>query len=238
MAGQLEAKERVMPKNTLARRLRDNCNAWESFTGHAFVNQMRAGELPTEAYKAFLIQDYLFLKQLARAWCLVGYKADSLEAIEHAADVARNVVQMEARNLHVKQCARWGITESDLESASEAIENTAYTRFLLDCGLSGDTLDLLVAMAPCALGYAEIGVDLWRTSADGNCFSEWIGQYSGEEYLESADSVRELMEREARKAFGANGEMCEERMHRLQSIWDHATMLEAHFWSMALRLAG
>ncbi len=34
------------------------------------------------------------------------------------------------------------------------------TRFVLDRGMAGDLLDLHVALAPCVLGYAEIGTAL------------------------------------------------------------------------------
>lgn len=60
-------------------------------------------------------------------------------------------------------CAEWGITLEELESTREASPNIAYTRYVLDKGMSGDRLDLRVALAPCLLGYGEIGM---RVAAD------------------------------------------------------------------------
>ena len=60
----------------------------------------------------------------------------------------------------------------------------AYTRFVLERGMSGDLLDLHIALAPCIVGYAEIGARLHRipTLTDGNPYGAWIEMYSSEDY--------------------------------------------------------
>ena len=45
-------------------------------------------------------------------------------------------------------------------ATKEATANLAYTRYVLDRGMSGDRLDLRVAIAPCLIGYGEIGMRL------------------------------------------------------------------------------
>ncbi len=47
-----------------------------------------------------------------------------------------------------------------MSAATEAGATVAYTRFVLERGLAGDLLDLLTALAPCIVGYAEIGREL------------------------------------------------------------------------------
>lgn len=51
-------------------------------------------------------------------------------------------------NLHVKLCADWGLSPTDLEQAPPAAEMLAYTRYVLDAGMRGDLLALKVALAP------------------------------------------------------------------------------------------
>ena len=68
-----------------------------------------------------------------------------------------NALVNEEISLHVKLCAEEGIEEADLFNATEAMPNLAYTRYVLDAGHSGDFLDLIAALAPCVLGYGEIG---------------------------------------------------------------------------------
>ena len=57
----------------------------------------------------------------------------------------------------------------------------AYTRFVLDQGAAGDLLDLHVALAPCVIGYAEIGRALAAGGADAprhHPYREWIAEYA------------------------------------------------------------
>ena len=45
---------------------------WNSYVDHDFVRQMGEGTLSEEAFRTYLIQDYLFLIQFARAWALAA----------------------------------------------------------------------------------------------------------------------------------------------------------------------
>jgi hypothetical protein len=58
-----------------------------------------------------------------------------------------------------KYCSSWGISREDLENTEESTTCMAYTRFVMEKGLTGDILDLRVAMAACIIGYGEVG--LW-----------------------------------------------------------------------------
>ena len=65
--------------------------------------------------------------------------------------------------------------------------NVAYTRFVLDAGMAGDALDLAVALAPCTVGYGDIGRALAAAPATvrgaANPYEDWIATYSGAAYL-------------------------------------------------------
>ena len=80
--------------------------------------------------------------------------------------------------LHVETCAAEGLSEADLFGAEEAPANLAYTRYVLDAGHSGDFLDLLAALAPCVIGYGEIGARLAKESGD-TPYRDWIATQYG-----------------------------------------------------------
>ena len=85
-------------------------------------------------------------------------------------------------NLHVKLCASWGLSGSDLEQTPPAVEMLAYTRYVLDAGMRGDLLALKVALAPCVIGYAEIATRLASrpdAHAATNPYRVWIAEYAG-----------------------------------------------------------
>ena len=76
-----------------------------------------------------------------------------------------------------------------MASAPEAAETMAYTRYVLDRGMAGDLLDLHVALAPCIVGYAEIGAAM-GTAADDHPYQAWIEMYASDDYQQvAADEI-------------------------------------------------
>ncbi len=64
-----------------------------------------------------------------------------------------------------------------MEALPEAAETMAYTRYVLESGLSGDLLDLHVALALCIIGYAEIG-SYFKDQVINNPFGALIEMYA------------------------------------------------------------
>ena len=120
---------------------------WRAYTEHPFTEGLADGSLPEAAFRHYLVQDYLFLIEFARAYALSVYKSPSLADMRDAASGLSAILDVEM-NLHVKLCAGWGLSASDLEQASPAVEMLAYTRYVLDTGMRGDLLALKVALAP------------------------------------------------------------------------------------------
>ncbi|MEP4433564.1 MAG: thiaminase II, partial [Hyphomicrobiales bacterium] len=66
--------------------LKDACRQdWLAYTQHDFVRQMGEGTLPRPAFQKYLVQDYLFLIQFARAHALAVYKSTNLTDMRAAA---------------------------------------------------------------------------------------------------------------------------------------------------------
>ena len=207
-----------------------NADAWEAYTEHAFVEMMADGSLPIAAFRHYLVQDYLFLIQFARAHALAVYKARSLAEMRAAQKGVAAILDLEM-DLHVRYCDGWGLTPDDLEAAEEDTPTVAYTRFVLDAGLRGDLLDLLVALAPCMIGYAVIGqrlAGLEGALAEDNPYAAWISEYAGDAYAAVAeDSVAQL-------DAVAGDEIGSRRFEELARLFGQACRLEAAFWQMGL----
>ncbi len=208
----------------------DNAPAWEAYTRHDFVMGMQSGELSKAAFQYYLKQDYLFLIQFARAYALAIYKAENLTEMRSALAGVKAILEMEM-DLHVSYCADWGITAEELEQLEEAPENIAYTRFVLERGMAGDLLDLMVALSPCAIGYGEIGAELAKsreTKIEGNPYITWIEMYAGDEYQALVADMIEEIDTLAAKRF------TKARFADLSKTFATATRLEADFWQMGL----
>lgn len=224
-------------------RLREAAAAeWRSYVGHPFVAALSAGTLPEAAFRHYLIQDYRFLIHFARAWGLAVYKAGSLADMRAAQRQLVAVLDHEM-GLHVAFCAEWGLEEGELERAEEDTATLAYTRYVLERGAAGDLLDLHVALAPCIVGYAEIGARIARgagTSLAANPYRAWIEMYADEEFQAVARDEVATLDRlaEAAGIGGLGGRSDIRRFAALARTFGEATRLEAAFWQMGLDAAG
>ena len=211
-----------------------NAEVWRDYTEHPFVMALADGSLSETAFRHYLIQDFIFLRHFARAYGLAAYKSDSLDEIRAASHGLQAIVNIEI-GLHETYCADWGVNSATLECAREDSATLAYTRYVLERGMAGDLLDLYVALAPCVVGYGEIGARLMtdqRTRLKGNRFAAWIEMYGGENYqIISAEAV-DLLDRVG-KARGAD-----KRIMALRRTFGEATRLETAFWQMGLTAGG
>lgn len=211
-------------------RWRADCpGPWADYTRHAFVEGLRDGSLPRAAFLTYLRQDYLFLMHFARAWSLAVVKAGSLAEMQAASATVHALLHGEMA-LHVGICAAEGISRADLEATEEAPENLAYTRYVLEAGYSGDFLDLLAALAPCVLGYGEIGARLLRDAGD-TPYRDWIGTYGGAEYQQLCRDTGALIDRAVADRLGPTPQTLP-RWQALSARFTAATRLEAAFWSL------
>jgi len=210
-------------------------DVWRAYTHHAFVAGLAAGTLPLPAFRHYLTQDYRFLVHFARAWALVAVKCEDVQDIREAAATVHALIDEELK-LHVGYCRRFGIDEAVMAGTEEAPANLAYTRFVLERGLSGDVLDLLVALLPCVLGYAEIGArliaDPHHVRAD-NAYADWLRTYGGPEYQQTSAAVVAMVERIAAARLGTTP-TASPRWPGLVQCFAQATRLEVDFWQMGL----
>ena len=205
---------------------------WQAYTEHPFTNAMADGSLPEAAFRHYLVQDYLFLIEFARAYALSVYKSPTLMDMREGAAGLSAILDVEM-NLHVNLCAGWGLSPGDLEQAPPAAEMLAYTRYVLDAGMRGDLLALKVALAPCIIGYAEIATRLSAhpdASAPTNPYRVWIAEYAGAAYQEVAAKAQGHLNRLG-DLYATSAREAE-----LVAIFKQANLLEADFWEMGLRM--
>ena len=202
---------------------------WVAYVDHAFVRQLSDGTLPRAAFQTYLVQDYLFLVQFARAHALAAYKSRTIADLRQ--EQAAIAAILDETALHIRLCAGFGLSPEDVATAPEHRATIAYTRFVLDCGAAGDLLDLHAALAPCVIGYAEIGRALASSGAaapSDHPYREWIGEYAGEPYQTVAEAARRRLDDLATTS------MTERRFADVAAIFAAATRLEADFWQMGL----
>lgn len=211
----------------------DAAKQWTDYVEHEFVQKLGTGTLPLAAFKHYLVQDYLFLIQFARAYALGVYKSPDLDDMRQSLEGVKAILDVEL-DLHIELCGSWGMSKTDIESAPEDTPTMAYTRFVLDAGMSGDLLDLQAALAPCIIGYAEIGAALKAKGAatQDNPYARWINEYGSDMYQELAQGFGAWMDRTG------GIYLTEARYPRVASLFEKACRLESGFWQMGLDAVG
>ena len=210
-----------------------NVNIWLDYTKHEFVLKLANDSLHENCFLNYLKQDYLFLIQFSKAWSLAILKSDNLEEMKIAASTVNELINFEM-GLHISLCEKYGISKLDLENTEEENENIAYTRYVLELGYSGDFLDLLSALAPCVLGYGEIGLNLQNSNPKTSMYKKWIETYSSSEYQSVCLNVGKLIDKSFKLRLGENYTNTY-KWNKSSLIFKKATSLEVDFWNMALK---
>ena len=211
----------------------NNVNIWLEYTKHEFVQKLSNDTLHENCFLNYLKQDYLFLIQFSKAWSLAILKSDNLEEMKIAASTVNELINFEM-GFHIGLCEKYGISKFDLENTEEENENIAYTRYVLELGYSGDFLDLLSALAPCVLGYGEIGINLKDSNPKISMYRQWIETYSSSEYQNVCFNVGKLIDKSFQLRLGENFTNTY-KWEKANQIFKKATSLEVDFWNMALK---
>ncbi|MGX2951016.1 thiaminase II [Ursidibacter sp. B-7004-1] len=203
---------------------------WQDYTRHEFVQQLAKGTLPKIAFQHYLKQDYLFLFQYSRAISLGIYKAENFAQIRQAQQA--NDELLKEIELHIQFCKEWGISEKELFSTQESSACVAYTRYVLDCGIKGGLAELYTAIAPCAIGYAEIAKYIveQKLSPEGNPYQAWIDAYASPSFQQAAQDLALFLDKLC-------ASLSPQQLQSLQAIFNTATRMETAFWQMGLDLS-
>ncbi|KAE8224641.1 hypothetical protein CF319_g2500 [Tilletia indica] len=245
---------------------------WLQYTRHDFVKRILVATDDTDAafwdgFAYFLRQDYLFLQHYGRMFAIAAAATSASSHPDAQAEMesfsrTAAVCMLECQK-HLDLCEENGISRQMVtERTKESAAVVAYTRFVLDVGhggggSAGGVLAMLVAMGPCALGYAEVG--LWLASrrrelrkASGEpesyavlhqtdraslpealrhriAYDAWIDTYSSDEFQDSVGKSIGLMERKAQQS-----PLTVAKLSEYKRIWTAAVRLEIGMWDEAV----
>jgi thiaminase/transcriptional activator TenA len=222
-----------MPVYSLTAALRAKCAAiWRRESEHPFVRGIGDGTLPSDRFSFYLEQDYLFLVEYSRVFALASAKARDLATMTLFAELLNSTLKVEMQ-LHRDHCLRLGIAGSALESARPAPVTHGYTSHLLSVAYGGTITEIVAAVLPCQLGYAEIAAELaMQEHGNGNPFyAEWIAMYTSNEFVEGAARLAHLLDE---LSFG----LPTRDIDQLETIFLTSSRYEYLLWEMSWNRAG
>jgi len=205
---------------------------WREELAHPFVRGIADGTLAIERFRFYLGQDYVFLIDYCRVFALAAAKARDLDTTSMFSKLLHETLHTEME-LHRDYCRRLGIPREELEHTAAAPVTHAYTRHLLGVAWSGSLAEIVAAVLPCQLGYAEIATTLVREHPNWQAsrYAEWIRTYASAEFIASAERLRELLD-------STTSQWPEAMLKPLAENFLTSSRYEYLFWEMAWHQAG
>ena len=210
-------------KKTYFYKLKNSCNKdWSEYTDHKFLSDLVSNKLPDKNFKSYLVQDYVFLQQLLKILGLSVYKSNSFEEINRSVNFIKGIDH--EIKLHTSYCKKWKISLNSLSNIKVESANSAYTDHVLSVGKNGNNLDIFSCLAPCIIGYGEIGFKLSKiTNWKKSKYSSWIKMYSSKEYQQIAKDNIGYLDILFKNTKNKN-------LNKLKSNFKKSTILERNFW--------
>ena len=210
--------------------LRHNCPTWNNYTQHNFVKQLAAGTLAPDSFRHYLIQDYLYLIHYTRVMALSVYKSDTLAQMRVGQAGINAMLDMEIA-MYLDFCHQWNIPLEQVENAAESFVTIAYSRYILDAAMSGSLAELYAAIAPCLMGYREIGKRIKDEGfITGNTYQPWIDVFSSDDF--QAITAQNEAQINTLLADASPGQA-----DKFQRLFNTAARMEVNFWQQALDLS-
>ena len=207
--------------------LRHNCPTWNDYTQHEFVKQLAAGTLAADSFRHYLVQDYLYLIHYTRVMALSVYKSDTLAQMRVGQAGINAMLDMEI-GMYLDFCRDWNVPLEQVESASESAVTIAYSRYILDAAMSGSLAELYAAIAPCLMGYGEIGKRLKEQGfITDNPYQPWINVFSSDEF----QAITAQNEAQINTLLAAASPA---QADKFQRLFNTAARMEVNFWQQAL----
>jgi thiaminase/transcriptional activator TenA len=205
---------------------------WRKELEHPFVRGLADGSLPIERFRFYLRQDYVFLIDYCRVFALAAAKARELKEITLFAKLLLDTLTTEM-DLHREYCQRLGIAPDELERTGHAPITHAYTRHLLTAAYGGSVADILSAVLPCQLGYAEIAAALVRDyrAWTSSPYADWIRAYSAPGFVAGAEQLRVLLDE-------LTADWPQASLAPLEELFITSSRYEYLFWEMSHTEAG
>lgn len=212
------------------RLVNDNIKIWEEYINHEFVRQLENATLPSENFIFYLKQDYIYLINYAKCYARLAINAKTSTELRFAMKFQNYIVEGEMQ-LH-QEILKLGIDAKNFSDFDESILNMAYSRYMLSVGESGDFLDMLIALAACAVGYGVIGKNIKERLGDipsSHPYKAWIDTYSSDEFLREVDEFITFVD-------SYSDMVNESKFTRLSEIFGNVTRLEVGFWQHGLEM--
>jgi thiaminase (transcriptional activator TenA) len=160
---------------------------------HPFLQGLKDGSLEAEAFRFFVVQDAIYLRDYARTLALIGARAPDEGSLllftRHAVAALE-----EERTLHTELLEGFGIDPEVALATEPAPTCLAYTSYLLRIAQGGSFPEALGAVLPCYWIYGEVGRALLEGGSPHPLYQRWIEAYADAGYAAVVEEVLRVVD--------------------------------------------
>ncbi len=194
---------------------------WQAIREHPFLQELKAGTLPIETFRYYVIQDYHYLEAFGRGGATARAQTPPTQ---RQTTVARRVMTPIERPLHERLFALAGVTHAEAAQATVSPTNLAYQNHMLATAARGTLGETASALLPCPWTYHALGAVV--VDVEHPVYSVWAGFYNEGLLAESTRAWRELVDGEVAEG----GPRTAAAMRR---VFHLSMRYEWMFWQMA-----
>lgn len=201
---------------------------WNEYLTHPFVKEIGEGTLDKDKFKNYLIQDYLYLKEYSKVFCIGIVKSKTMEDMRFFYNSIQGTMNDETA-VHINYLEEFGVTPEALENSKSNLVTSSYTSYMQALALTGELKEIAATIMPCTWSYSYIGKHLIKTygeNLENNFYKPWIESYASQGYADFTnvwiDYINELCK-----------DITEEEKEKLRDIFINSSIHEMKFWDMA-----
>ena len=201
---------------------------WEGYKKHPFICNLANGTLDKNKFMKYLIQDYLYLKEYAKVFCVGVVKADTMEEMKFFYSSTKGTMEDETA-VHIKYLTDHGYKIEDVEKMEYNIATINYTSYMKSIALTGNIKEIAIATLPCTWSYNYIGkylLENYKDDLEKNFYRPWIEEYSSKDFNDFTDVLLEYVNKIC-------NDLNEKEKERLKDIFVKCSLYEMEFWNMA-----
>ncbi|WFD09589.1 thiaminase II [Tepidibacter hydrothermalis] len=208
--------------------LKEVAHIWDKYIDHPFVKQIGEGSLPKEKFEKYLIQDYLYLKEYSKVFCMGVIKAKTMDEMRFFYKSIKGTMEDETA-VHIEYLKKFGIEEIEIESMDMNLVTTSYISYMQALALTGDLEDIVATTLPCTWSYNYIGKylkDKYSDCLEGNYYKAWIDTYASDGYCQFTQAWIDYID-------DLCADITDEKKENIKEIFIKSSLYELEFWNMA-----
>lgn len=203
---------------------------WEGYIKHPFLIELGKGDLDKEKFKNYLIQDYLYLKEYAKVFCMAVVKSKSLKEMRIFYEAVDGIINDETAT-HITYLKEFEVDIETIENYQYHMTTESYTSYMKGIAMTGDIYEIVATILPCTWSYSYIGKileDKYSDCIEDNFFKYWIDTYSCDGYTEFTNIWIEFTNKLCK-------DLDDYQKERLRTIFRKSSIYEMDFWDMAYK---